>query len=393
MKTEQKEGSAPEKKKKGFEAPKTVARILAVLLGLFTVVGLLCFNVWRILFNPPLVKETLLSEVVSSNIVPATLEVFSEWRADQRVQNKESLSGVNEPDIVLLMSFLDAENWLEIKELLVTEEFVNSIVSSSVDGLYAWIDSDDIWPDINWDMTLLKERIAGQEGVDAIMVAYMALPEATEEDITDFQLRLSQVPAGVEVLYNLARYPAPWYDDQVGDYMDALDTANDNIPVTFNFSREFGQTASGEALVQIKGQVRMVRFITVFGWIFALFLLVLIVVLKVRNRRSLGKYVGIPLIIGGALSVVIALIGQSPIIRAVIESLMSGTSEFARMEFANSFSRLAALFFRPLLMQGAVIAGLGAVFIALRFFKRAGKEGTVVPGEEGIPKTVAGENI
>lgn len=85
MDSEKKQAQAAVKQKKGFEAPKAVAVILAILLALFTVVGLICFNVWRVLFNPPLVKETLTEEVVSTDIVPATLEVFSEWRAEQRV--------------------------------------------------------------------------------------------------------------------------------------------------------------------------------------------------------------------------------------------------------------------------------------------------------------------
>ena len=383
---------APEKQKKGFEAPKAVAVILAVLLALFTVVGLIGFNVWRVLFNPPLVKQTLTDEVVSTDLVPATLEVFSEWRAEQRVENKESLSGVNEPDIVLLMSFMKAEEWKEIKELLVTDEFVVDIVSGSVDGLYAWIDSEDIWPDINWDMALLKQRMAGQEGEDAIMVAYLTLPEATEEDIADFQHRLSQVPEGVEVLYNLCQFPSiwhgnevSWHDDQVADYIDALDSANDNIPAIFNFSQEFGGASFEDvnnqeaSLVMAKSLLRTVRFIAIAGWIFALVLLALILIFKVRSKKSLGKYIGIPLIIGGVIAVVIALVGQMVIIQAVTNSMLSATSDFARLEITNSLQRLASLFFQPLLIQGAVLGGIGLVMIVLMFIKRSAK----VPVDKG----------
>lgn len=372
MNTEQSTPEASASRKKCFEAPKAVAIILAILLCLFTVIGLLCFNVWRILFNPPLVKQVLTYEVVTSDLVPATLEVFSKWRAEQRVNNKESLSGVNEPDIVLLLSFLEAEDWRQIKQLLVTDEFVTAIISSSVDGLYAWIDSPDPAPDINWDMGLFKERMVGQQGVDAIMVAYLKLPIATPADIADFEHRLSQVPAGVEVLYNLCQFPDPWHDDQVEDYVDSLKDANNNIPAIFNFSKEFGQLSSGESasLPAIKNMLRTVRLIALSGWIFALVLLALILLLKVRSRRSLGKYVGIPLIIGGALTVAIALAGQLLLVQGISSRLLSGVSEFARAEISGSLERLASLFFQPLLIQGAVLAGIGLILIVIMLTKR-----------------------
>ncbi len=251
-------------------------------------------------------------------------------------------------------------------------------------------------------MALLKQRMAGQEGEDAIMVAYLTLPEATEEDIADFQHRLAQVPEGVEVLYNLCQFPSVWHgdevnwhDDQVADYIDSLESANDNIPVIFNFSQEFGgaseEDASQEAsLVMAKNLLRTVRFIAIAGWIFALVLLALILIFKVRSRKSLGKYVGIPLIIGGVISVVIALVGQMVIIQAVTNSMLSATSDFARLEITNSLQRLASLFFQPLLIQGAVIGGIGLVMIVLMFIKRSAKakvekdEGPEAPVEASV---------
>ena len=375
MESEKKKAQAVAKQKKGFEAPKAVAVILAILLALFTVIGLICFNVWRVLFNPPLVKKTLTHEVVSTDIVPATLEVFSEWRAEQRVKNNESLSGVNEPDIVLLLSFMKADEWREMKELLVTEELVVNIVSASVDGLYAWIDSDAVWPDINWDMQLFKERLKAQEGVDAIMVAYLTLPDATEEQIADFKHRLSQVPPGVEVLYNLAQFPDPWRDDQIADYVDALENVDDNIPAVFSFSKELGGFAPEQEanLVMVKNLLRLVRYIAIPGWIVPLVLLALILIFKVRSLRSLGKYVGIPLFIGGAATLTIALVGQPIVIKMITNVLLSAVSDFARAEIANSLQHLASLFFKPLLIQGAVAAGAGLIMIVLIFIKKSDK--------------------
>lgn len=364
---------------------KGVAIFLAVLFVLFAVLGIIGFNVWRVLFNPRLVKEALTQEVTSTDIVPSALELFSEWRAKQRVQNNESLSGVNEPDIVLLLSFMKAEDWKQVKELLVTDELVTHIVSTSVDGVYLWIDSDDVWPDIRWDMTKFKERLVGQNGEDAIMIAYNKLPPATDEQIADFEHRLSQVPEGVEVLYNLAQFPEPWTQDQVGDYIDALSDANENIPADFEFSKEFGQTSSQQASLQTKALLRTIRFIAIALWVLALILLALILGLKVRSWKDLGKFVGIPLIIVGVIAVAIALICQPIVINMISNNLLAGASDFAKTELTGSLRTLSALFFKPLLWQGVVIGGLGIVFVILMaVIKKKTKPGASMQAEAGV---------
>jgi len=351
-------------------ASNVLAIILAIAFVFFAIVGLIGFDIWRVLFNPTLVKQTLTNEIVSSDVAPALLRVFSEWRAEQRVANNESLSGVGEPDVVLLISYLDMDGWQQIKKLLVTDDFVTHLISVSVDGLYSWIDSSDLWPNIVWEMTPLKSRMSGQEGVDAIMVAYSAMPKCTEAEIADFQERLSKVPPGVEVLYNLCEFPEPWHEDQVNDYVEALNGVNDNIPVRFNFSEEFGLTTSSTANpVVLKSQLRLLRLIVQWGWLIALVLLVAIVGIKVRSRRSLGQFVGIPFTVTGVLAMLVAWGGQAAIIQYVTGSLLAVTSNVAHQEIQNSLKHLTGLFFQPLLIEGTILAGLGIVLIVLMFLR------------------------
>lgn len=357
----------PKKKSSGFVT--ALAVILAIIFVFVATIGLIGFNVWRVLFNPTLVKETLTEEVTTSQIVPSTLEMFSEWRAQARVDNKEALSGVTEPDIVLLLSFLKAEDWKEIKDLLITDEFVIHLISTSIDGIYRWIDSEDIWPQITWDMTQLKQQMSGQNGEDAITVAYLKLPIATEEDIADFKSRLAKVPPGVEVLYNLAQFPEPWHEDQINDYIDALDDAAENISEKFVFSEVFGMSLSipDTSLILAKNLLRLIRNLALTSWIAALVLLLLIAAIKVRSKRTLGKFIGIPLAISGIIAMVMALVMQPMIIKLVTSNLLESISEYAHNEISNSLVRLSLVFFTPLLIQGAVIAGIGVLLIVLMF--------------------------
>ncbi len=339
------------------------ATILAILFVLVAVVALLGFDIWRVLFNPTLVKQVLTEEIVSSDLAPAVLQVISERRAEQRIANNEALSGVDEPDIALLISFVDADGWREIKRLLVSDEFVAHLISVSVDGLYAWVNSDAQWPDIVWDMTPFKARLTGREGEAAILVAYSYLPECTDEQIADFLSRLARVPPGVAVLYNLCQFPEPWHTDQVMDYVDALEDVNENVAPRTTFAEVAGRAGINPQV--LKFGLRLLRFIGQWGWALALILLGWLAALKARSPRSLGKWLGIPLLVTGGLAILIALIGQFGIAQFINATLLSATTPFVRQEVGSSLQRLTGLFFQPLLLEGVILAVIGIVLLVL----------------------------
>ena len=75
------------------KGPGILARALAFVLAVLFVVALpvtlLAFNVWRVIFNPPLVKSVIADEAVNHDLVPVGLEWFSERRARERVEKGE----------------------------------------------------------------------------------------------------------------------------------------------------------------------------------------------------------------------------------------------------------------------------------------------------------------
>jgi hypothetical protein len=78
-----------------------------VIFIITTPISLLAYDTGRIVFTPPLLKQILTYEVPHSDLIPVALEWFSGSRAQARVDSGEALTGINEPDVVLLMSFLD----------------------------------------------------------------------------------------------------------------------------------------------------------------------------------------------------------------------------------------------------------------------------------------------
>jgi len=340
--------------------------LLAILFGISTLLSLLSYDVWRIFFDPPLIKSILTDEFIESDLVPRVLEDFSARRAAQRVESGEALSGVDEPDIQLLLSYVDFDAWTEIKNLIITDDFITHLVSVSVDGIYSWLDSPDPLPAFVWEMTPIKDRLVGQDGEDAIMTAYRTMPECTPEEVENLQSRMATMPPGVEVLYNLCQFPDPWEEDQIGDYVNALIDFNQNVPEAYDFNQMLGgsMAASGAARL-IKSALKLIRFLGQWGWIVSLSLLALIAIISVRSMNAAGKWLGIPIFISGALTLGIHFLVKGQLPDLVTGRLASQVSPLLITEISASIGRLMGHVFQPLLVEGLVLSGIGLILIIL----------------------------
>jgi hypothetical protein len=346
-----------------------ILAILSLLLVFFVITGVVGYNIWRIFFNPPLVKQIVGNEILKSELIPVLLEDFSMRRAEERVSKNESLSGVSEPDIPLLLSYMSLDSWRQIRDIILQPDFVNNLISVTMDGLYKWLDSRDPFPQIVWDLSSLKTQLVGQDGKQVVMIAYLSMPTCSQDEVNDLKARLANVPPGVEVLYNLCQFPAPWQDDQIGDYTNALAEVNQNIPNEFNFSQmlEQSQGNANKPMQSLKNFLIFLRFFGLWGWIFAFILLVLVVGIGVRSFRSLGKWVGIPLLISGVVLLVIYFLLRFLLSMLLQISIHSVTSQLVFDAVNNSLMYLTGLIFQPILPEGIIITIVGLVMIVLMF--------------------------
>ena len=366
----------PKRKRKNFFVV-LLLLILSLVLILTTLLTVVGFDIWRVAFDPTLIKGMLADEFVDSPLIPRVLENLSQRRAQQRVESGEALSGVNEPDIMLLISFLDFDDWNEMRQLIVTDEFITHLISVTVDSFYDWLDSSDPSPKFMWDVTELKENLTGQAGVDAIMVAYRALPECTDEEIADFEARLAEMPPGVEILYNLCQFPGPYGEDQIGDYVNALVDVSDNVPDKYDFSQMLGGEQSSGFFMAAKVLLRAFRTLGPFLWAVPLVVLILMGAIGVRSWGDAGKWLGIPLLLSGGLVVGGTYFSRASMLSALYNRFGENVSPLLQEELERSFYGLSGHVFQPMLIQGAIIAGLGLVLIVLGLVlgKKKGKEG------------------
>ncbi len=358
----------PSSKKSGSGCLKIVAVLVAVLLVLALPLCLFFFDLGQAVFNVPLVKGIVTDEVVNSDLIPAALEWLSDRRAQERVESGEALTGITEPDVVLLMSFLDASDWRQIKQEVLTDAILTDWTSVTVDGVYAWIDTQERNPQVAWSMQAFKERVNSEHGTNSIVIAFKKLEPCEQSQIADFQARLAAAPQGTEVLYNLCNFPDPWHEDQFQDYLDALTDVVKNVPDSFNLTEELLQVedaAGGVGPEALKGLLRNIRTLAGLAWLVPLVLALLLLVLAVRSLDTLGRWLGSPLLVGGALTLLPALVYRALITNLLISGPLSEAPELIRTEATRAILRLAAEVFRPLMFQALVILVVGLVLVVL----------------------------
>ena len=309
-----------------------------------------------------MLKRIVTDEVVESDLIPVALEWFSDRRAQPRVDAGEALTGIDEPDIVLLISFLDRDDWRQVKQEILTADILASWVSVAVDGVYDWIDSEDRVPHVTFDLQPFIDRVNSEHGVNSILIAYGNLPPCTDEQIADMKARLDAAPAGTEVLYNLCEFPDPWHEDQFNDYVDGLEDVVENVPAEFALTEELVESYGGaitDRPLVLKDQLRLVRMLMRWAWAVPTVLVILIVLLRVRSLRDLARRLGVPLLLGGVLTLLPPLTYRGLITKLLASQVLVFAPEVILQEATRSALRLVSEIFRPMLMQAIIIGILG----------------------------------
>lgn len=347
---------------------------LLVLFFVFTLpIALLMFNVGRVIFDAPLVKRVVTREVTESDLIATTLRWFAQRRAQERVMTGEAKTAISEPDTLKALQFPTIEHWRQIKGIVLPNRFLENWVSVTLDGLYAWIDTKDPLPNVILDLKAWKDYNRSQYGHQAIQIVYSSLPPCQQADIDDFLKRLKAAPPGQEVLYNLytpCMFPDPWRPDQNQDYLDERDKIIDLAPDRFFLTQELARVEkeSGVGAENIKQQIRLFRTLAQWSILGPILVLILLAILVLRSRFGFARWIGVPLLAGGILSLLPTLVYQ-PIVNAVlIAGPMSEVPREVQTEFTRAFGVLLAEVFNPMLLQSAVILLIGLAITGIGLF-------------------------
>lgn len=361
---------------------KLIALLLVLGFLLTLPICLLAYNVGRVIFDGALVKRVVTQEVTESDLIPVTLRWFAQRRAQERVMTGEAQTAIREPDALKALEFPTLENWSQIKAEVLPNQFLETWVAVTIDGLYAWIDSRDPLPQITLDLKPWKDYNRSQHGYQAIQIVYNSLPPCQQADIDDFLKRLKAAPPGQEVLYNLytpCMFPDPWRPDQNQDYLRERDQIIAIAPDRFFLTQELSRVEkqSGVGAESLKQQVRLIRLAANLSITVPILFLILLVVLALRSQMDLARWLGLPILVGGLLSLLPTLVYQ-PIVNALLTlGPMSEVPGEVRTEFARAFGVLLAEIFRPMLFESAAILLVGLAIVIVGIARKPRKSPVV----------------
>jgi len=349
---------------------RTIGKVLAfVVVCLFVItlpLSIFVFDVGSVLFDAPRVKAILTDVFIDSDLIPVGLQWYAEQRA-RAYASDEDQNVQSNPNVLVLLEHVELDGWREIRQAVLPDPILESWITVSVDEFYTWLDSDALLPDIVWDLAPFKEQVASPAGSDAVQVVFDSLPPCTDEQISAYKARLAAAPPGVDVPYDLCRFPDPWFADQVSDYHASLGIVLEQIPDTLDLAAELppDALASGMKIDQLKLQLQLMRSAMRWAPLWPAILILLVLALPVRSLRELGRWWGIPLMIGGGGVVAIGLIRGSLMLTLMSFGPLSDLPMLVRTEILNAFSYMMSGVLRPMLWQGCVLLFLGLVLLVV----------------------------
>ncbi len=362
---------------------KALSILLAVLIALVVPLSLLAWDIYRTVFNAPLMKRVLTDIVTNSDLIPVALEWYANVRAEARAETTSAIPWVDEPDIIELLAILDLDDWFAERREVLPNEILTPWVHTTVDGTYAWIDSTYRNPQIIWAMQALKARINSEHGHNAIQIVYDALEPCTPDQIADLRARLAAAPEGKDVPYNLCAFPEPWTEDQFDDYHAALLDVVAQVPLEFHLTGELEavEDVQGVGPGTLKGQLRLARTIGRFAPLVGLALLLIATLWSLKRWRAFGLRWSIALLIGGLALLALALLYATLIIALLGRGPLSEVPPLVLAEARGGIVRIGREIFGPALIQAIVACLLAVVGIVMASLGRR-RKGDQAPEEE-----------
>jgi len=359
---------------------KFIAFILAGALMIVLPLALMASNVGNVLFNQEQVNEITTGVVLDSELIPAALEIMTNRQAEDistKIEDTETPGG-RQLNLYNLIYSMEEQNWKNLKTALLADDLIQSWIEVTVNGFYNWLDTDDQLPFISWKMKPLKDRMSGPEGEAAVVAFYESLPDCTDLQMEEMQTIPGEpLPRGkmVKELCKLSTFP---HTEQIGVYNDVLKMVVEAMPPEYNATQALlKQREQIGGVYTLKWNIRNIRWQLDTVLLLPLGLLLLILFIGVRSMEGLGQWFGIPLIGGGLISLITAILYR-PLWRGwLAERIPEGIPQTSLLyhELIDASVRVMGPIFTPLTWQSFIILLIGVGFLAMGFILRMRRAG------------------
>ena len=358
---------------------KFLAFLMAGVLILVLPLSMVVSNVGNVLFNQEQITEIVKGVALDSELIPAALEVQTNRKAteiSEKIERPNRPEG-QELDLYNLISSMEEENWKKFKEALLSDEVIETWIQTIFDGFYNWLDTDEPIPFISLDMQPIIDRMSGPEGEAAVVAFYDSLPDCSDRTMEGMQTNPGDPLPRSKMVTELCKLSTFPHADQIEVYKEVMKMVVEATPQEYNAIQAIlKQREQIGGVFTLKWTIRTWRWQTDTALLVPLFLLLLILFLGVRSMEGLGQWFGIPLIGGGLISLITALLSKTLWRGWLAERLpveVIPPTSLLYHELIDGTSRIIGPIFNPLILQSFVILLIGAGLLTMGFILRMRK--------------------
>lgn len=355
-------------------------RFIGLLLVIVFVLVFPCsmwtFNTQTIALSEDTYKNLFADEGFYQEMIPVVLPDLLEDLVPAEALQPGEMS------LAVAIEQLDYQDWEPIAPSLVPASWVKNEVDSNLDNFFRWLDGDRDELTLVFHTTEIAQRLASQEGADAVRRIAATLPACTPPEERQFALcsaaRIEgecpycrpQVPRLVTALENklsAARLTAAQELAARGD----IDVVAEVESHTQQAAKDQGDELPDDAFSQtdlsrFRSTVRLWQRLLVLVFLIPAAILSLIVIVTVRSAKSFFRWMGWPLVLGSLLTLV--PLSALPFLLndlrveygAEVEQGFANGGALVAEIMSNGMMRLVVGEFTwPVLIQAAILIALG----------------------------------
>ncbi len=333
-----------------------LAAFLALIVVLALPISLLIYNVARVVFSPEIMSDLLTTHLVKSGVFRGFITDFLLSPESQQEQ------GPGELDFSRVIENLSPEERGAIVDILIPPEWIKEQISASFNAVYSWIDDDRPLPLIHLDMGPIKERLLGggvTEVVDTIVDSWPSCSAAQMEHFREV------IEFGGEFPEFLCEPPEPFRSKVIDLISSQLIQVVREVPQELSLSGDQPYPRDMTDIAAMKEWIRLARALSRSSWLLPIALLGLIMALAVRSWGELGRWWGIPLLIGGVLTLLLAVL-----VTAVGEVLLTSQLSDLKRQAEAVYGLLMVIIgslkdviIGSLLFHAALVSSIGLVLL------------------------------
>jgi len=270
--------------------------------------------------------------------------------------------GPGEFDFSRVLKNLSSEERGAIVDILIPPKWIEDQISTSFKAVYTWFDDDRPLPLIHIDMGPIKERLLGGgvvEIVDTIVDSWPSCSAAEMEQLREV------IEFGGEFPEFLCEPPEPFRGRVIDLTSSQLIQIVREVPQELSLSGDQPYPQDMTEIATMKEWIRLARALSRSIWLLPIALLGLIMALVVRSWGELGRWWGIPLLLGGVFTLVLV-----PLVSAVGEILIGQQLSVLKYEAKAAYELLIIVInglreaiLGVLLFHAALVCGIGLVLL------------------------------